>query len=741
VRRHPEVKKTGRGMSRSEFFVAGWKVEPQLHCLVKGETSVHLEPKVMQVLVELAGHAGEVLSKDDLIKSVWPNTFVGDDALIRCVSELRRVFEDDPRSPRVIQTISKVGYRLIAPVTYPAAEAPTPSAEKVVEPNPAVTSVTGSGAAVSMRAEPAKAEAAMPPTAKGRRWIIPAAAALSVSLLAGSWMLVHRYRAASSSPALRTISFTSYEGSERQPAFSPDGNHVAFSWTGEAGSDQRWNIYVKMVDSETPLRLTNANAADLSPAWSPDGKWIAFIRSSAQGNGVYIVPSIGGPERKIYDLHCFIDWDDPGISWSPDGKLLIFPDFKSQSSPSTIVSLDVATLQATKLTNIPDSWDGDSTPEFSPDGTKIAFTRGEEGATRNIYVMDANGHNPRPLTKEGALIQGLTWTPDGKSIVFSSSIGGSMSLWSVSVAGNRAPERLPVGATNAITPAISPSGDRLAYSEGSSRWYLMRVDLKSPQLPVTKLVSSTEQDTAARISPDGKQIAFQSWRSGAQEIWVSAADGTGPVRMTFFNGSLTGSPSWSPDGKQLAFDSRPRGWSHIFVMNSAGGTPRQVTDGDYNDIIPSWSHDGNWIYSGSKRGKSWQIWKVNVNTRELVQVTTQGGFFGTESPDGKWFYYIKYDQPGLWRVPVNGGAEDKVLNDPPVESWGFCLTKDGIYYMNAKAGLEFRPYNASTSIEVGKLDRMPSRFSSMTVSPDGRWLIYSDHVSGGNNLMMVENFR
>ncbi|MGP8186398.1 MAG: winged helix-turn-helix domain-containing protein [Terracidiphilus sp.] len=102
---------------QSEFWVNGWLVRPQANSLEKGGKVCHLEPKIMQVLVELATHPNEVLSKDRLLESLWQDTFVSDDALVRCISEIRSVFGDDPRSPQVIQTIPKSGYRLVASVT------------------------------------------------------------------------------------------------------------------------------------------------------------------------------------------------------------------------------------------------------------------------------------------------------------------------------------------------------------------------------------------------------------------------------------------------------------------------------------------------------------------------------------------------------------------------------------------------------------------------------------------------
>jgi len=127
---------------QGNFRIGEWRVQPQINCVSKNGSEVHLEPKVMQVLVLLSEHQGEVVSKDRLLQTVWPGVFVGEDVLTRSISEIRRVLADDARSPRFIQTIPKSGYRLIAPVTFdpPAArqaEAELPSvAAQVIQPEP-----------------------------------------------------------------------------------------------------------------------------------------------------------------------------------------------------------------------------------------------------------------------------------------------------------------------------------------------------------------------------------------------------------------------------------------------------------------------------------------------------------------------------------------------------------------------------------------------------------------------------
>lgn len=112
-------------MQRS-FRVSDWDVEPQLNSLTGPERTAHLEPKVMQVLVYLAEHAGQIVAKDRLLQQVWPDTFVSDDVLTRSISELRRAFGDDAREPRFIQTIPRGGYRLIAIVSASPAHGAAP---------------------------------------------------------------------------------------------------------------------------------------------------------------------------------------------------------------------------------------------------------------------------------------------------------------------------------------------------------------------------------------------------------------------------------------------------------------------------------------------------------------------------------------------------------------------------------------------------------------------------------------
>jgi Tol biopolymer transport system component/DNA-binding winged helix-turn-helix (wHTH) protein len=695
----------------------------------------------MQVLVELAARPGEVVHKEELMQRVWPNTFVGDDVLTRCVYELRRVFDDKPRDPRVIQTVSKIGYRLIAQIT----PIPVPIGEPSAEPSAAPAQASNSDTVPPTPQEPLPAsqdiQTVGPLLSRPTIWTAVALAVL-VLTLGGIWAMRANRAEAPQAATFKAVPFTSYPGAERQPAFSPMGDQIAFTWNGEDNGES-WSIYVKLIGSEAPLRLTKAPAEDMSPAWSPDGKWIAFIRRSHNGNFIYMVPAIGGPERKLFDLHCAIDWDEPGLSWSPDGKSLVFPDGKSEDNPSSLVSLSLETLRTKPVTFPMNSWDGDYSPAFSPDGTKIAFVRGTDVGSRDVYIVETTGGEPVKLTAGHQQIHGLAWTVNGNAIVFSSNAGGGVSLWRVPVSGGE-PQRLPFGSDRAFTPTIAPKGDRLAYSQGSDTWSVMRVDMKSPHSTPVRLISSTEQDSAPQLSHDTKFVAFQSRRSGSQEIWVSSTSAASPVKLTSFNGPMTGSPSWSPDDRQIAFDSRTEGRSHIFVIDANGGPSRRLTEGQFNDILPNWSKDGNWIYFSSKRTGKWQVWRASVNSTQVEQVTKHGGFVAKESPDGRWLYYTKYDTSGLWRVPLFGGEEAKILNEPPVGYWGyFSVSSGGVYFLNlgdTSSSIDFYDSSRNTRSTIYTLSRPPVRFSSLTVSDDGRWILYTDAVSRYRDLFLTENF-
>jgi len=706
------------------FFIGDWRADPSLHSITGAAGEVRLEPKVMQVLVELAEHPGQVVSKDRLLHTVWADTFVGDEVLARAISELRRVFGDDPKAPQFIQTIPKGGYRLIAPVRF----------ESRADQNEPVTLDAGS----------AQRSKTMP-WARRLVWGTVSAAAIVSIAFALAARLKTAPRGPSPAPS-RTVPFTSFPGLEWTPSFSPDGSRLAFESSFPGDDESR--IFVKLIGDDPPQQLTNGPGSDMYPAWSPDGRSIAFARVATEGIGLFMVPAIGGPARRVMDLTGQKPWWNCSTRprWAPDGRQLVFTSKEGQSCRVEVLSL--ATFDRRVLTS-PTAPAHDAVPVYSPDGRSIAFVRNRNYFMGDIYVVPVSGGSATRLTNDDADTWGqLAWTPDGRYIVFSSDRGGSQALWRIPAAGGP-PERLADGGDSAVDPAIDSTGHRLAYVRHQIDAQIYELDPTRPQDAPRVVAPSSRDEDAPQYSPDGRKIVFASARGGVtDDIWVADADGSNPVRLTFFDRFETGTPRWSPDGRWIAFDSAVNGSFDIFVVRAIGGSSRRLTTDPANDARPSWSRDGRWIYFESARTGSSQIWKMPVEGGKAIQITKRGGFGGFESFDGKYFYYSKGErESGIWRVPVAGGPEEPVLPDVPQSGYsrGWALVDDGLYFMDSRnvhrPSVEFFSFATRQRMHIATLPKtaMPVG-SNLTISPDRRHLLVVMVEQISADIMLVENF-
>ena len=164
---------------------------------------------------------------------------------------------------------------------------------------------------------------------------------------------------------------TSYPGSEGSPSLSPDGNQVAFSWDGER--QDNFDIYVRLLDGGTPLRLTTDAAADRAPSWSPDGRLIAFFRRKEGRGSIMIVSPLGGPERKLTDLNA--SGRVVQLAWTSDSRFLAFSDRTPAAERFSIFMISVADGQRRKVTTSAETGIGEEMPAISPDGRTCSITK------------------------------------------------------------------------------------------------------------------------------------------------------------------------------------------------------------------------------------------------------------------------------------------------------------------------------------------------------------------------------
>jgi serine/threonine protein kinase/sugar lactone lactonase YvrE len=401
--------------------------------------------------------------------------------------------------------------------------------------------------------------------------------------------------ASSPAPPQKLVQLTSFPGEERHPAFSPDGQQLAFTWTGEAGDDP--DVYVMSVAGGSPLRLTSDPSDEEFPAWSPDGRRIAFRRSNGSSAGLHVVSPLGGPTTKVADLGAVGSHGGPypSLAWTSDGRSLVAAHRGPNGGTLLLVPVDQGQTRVL-LSN-----DGRLvSPAVSPDGRFLAYAACSRPWVCDLFVAalgsEALAGPPRRLTPRLVGNMGLVWSRDGRSLVYSDSSESPERLWRVAVSGESPPERVEVAGSGARDPAVSRASERLAFSRSSRPWDEDIWSLERGQ-PARPLIAHTVTDSFPEYSPDGKRLAF-TWSPPGDRyrIHVANADGSNAVALATGAAQDQGCPAWSPDGRRIAFDAAgPDRTAALFVVDSDGGAARQLTESETYDNCPAWSGDGRWL--------------------------------------------------------------------------------------------------------------------------------------------------
>ena len=584
-----------------------------------------------------------------------------------------------------------------------------------------------------------------PPVAnlRGARIAGALAVCAAVFVAALAWRALNRV----SVPA-QLLPLASHPGEEGPPALSPDGNLVAFAWSGHADAGPT-DIYVKAVESEAVRRLTDTPFSETSPAWSPDGHSLAFVRD---GQGVFTMSQLGGAERQVSP-------SGTHVAWAGDSKSVLIRDREANTRPFGIYQLFLDTLERRQLTQAPVGA-GDWRFEVSPDGATLAFIRFEKVGIADVYVVPMKGGEPRRLSNWNAAIEGLSWTPDGREIVYSVDEPAASRLWRIHT-NSATPDRglpiadIPVAALNpSISRPLPGQPARLAFQTITRDFDLQLTDLHGR--PVKDIfesepfANSTRIEGSARFSPDGSRIAFASFRSGAPEVWVAERDGGGLRQLTTLGATGVLIGGWSPDGTRVAFEAAVAGNTDVYLVGADGGHLRRLTTEPTMEGVPSWSHYGQWIYLVSTRGGAIpDVWRVSPNGGEPIRVTRSGGFEPRESPDGRHLFYLDRHPGGapiegrLMRVPVAGGREEVVLEH--VRPFLWSVTEIGIVFVTREPGfdaIDVYRFSDRRVARLGKLGfRIPGRYTHMTVSGDGRWALATKMTRFDSDLMRLDNFR
>ena len=487
-------------------------------------------------------------------------------------------------------------------------------------------------------------------TQRRRFPVVPAGAAALLALgFAIGFAAERRTHRAGLSAAAGVRQLTFAPGEIGEPAVSPDGGSFVYV----AGSGGTSEIFLQRVGGQNPISLTpGEKKTDTQPAFSPDGNQIAF-RSERDGGGIFLMGATGENRRRLTDFGF-----DP--AWSPDGKEIVVStegvmDPLARSGTGALVAIDVATGAKRRV------FEGDAVqPSWSPHGARIAYWALPKGSgQRDIWTVPAAGESagaPVPVTSDAPTDWNPVWSPTGDYLYFGSDRGGSFNIWRVPIderSGKAlgAPEPVTVPATTVGRFCLLHDGKTILFQ---SRHY-NAVFAKIPFDPLAgrpagqevPLFRSTVLQLDPDLSPDGSTLVMRT-QGSKEDLFVLRTDGTGLRKLTD-DAFRNRGPSWSPDGTRIAFYSNRSGHYDLWTINADGSGLTAVTRGAGRGLwYPRWSPDGRLLSSPDGTGSY------------LVRADAPAGQAGLEPlpPLGRGLWFQASDWSPDGRMIVGSATTD-----------------------------------------------------------------------------------
>lgn len=584
-----------------DFRVGCWLVQPRLNTVSRDGARVQLEPKVMEVLVCLARHAGEPLSKEKLIQIVWPGTFVTDDVLKRCISQLRHVFEDNARDPRTIETIPKRGYRLVMPIVL------------VTTAEQQLTTASGAKASTPTRQFP-------------WRWVAGVSAGIFALVALVTWL-----RSPPPSPKVKAIKQITHDGLSKSRFLTEGSRLYIREWNGTGNFVL---VQASVNGGETFPILTPFTNIDIQDIYPDHSQLLveSFMGTESE-HPFWILPLPGGAPRRLADIVAH------GGAWSQDGRRLVF----ARGAELLLANADGTDVhKLVTVSGVP------LTPRFSPDGSHIRFTLTVSGESSSaIWEVHTDGSDLRPVFsgwRSSPLECCGSWSSDGRYYFFAS----GTDIWAlrenVELPSKRnRPLQLTAGPLAFSNPIASPNGKTLFVVGEQFHGELLRYDSHSGKLVrFLSGISAGELD----FSRDGQWVTYVSYPG--RVLWRCRVDGSERIQLT--NTPVSAMlPRWSPDGSQIVYSATQEGkpWK-MFLISSQGGTAVELLPlGDYSQVDATWSPEGSRIAFGQLNA-SGPVLLLDLQTHQVSTLSAPENVFSPRwSPDGQHIAALSSDSKKL----------------------------------------------------------------------------------------------
>jgi Tol biopolymer transport system component/DNA-binding winged helix-turn-helix (wHTH) protein len=756
-----------------------FEVDPRAGELRKAGMKLKLSGQPFQVLCILLERPGEVTTREELQKRLWPNTFVDvDHNLNTAINKIREVLGDSAESPRFVETLPRRGYRFIAPVG-----GGVPSSGQLAEELPP-------------ESEPPRFPQSPPPAEKSvprpkRTLTILATCCACVLLVGAGWFAYKKWHAnLPATPVQRALTrLTSEDGLQTGATWSADGRFIAYA--SDRGG--KFEIWVQQVSGGDPIQITKGPAQNWQPDWSPDGKYIAY-RSEEGDGGIYITPALGGAgqQRKIASF---------GYSplWSPDSSRILLQQTGFLGKKIYVIGLDgsppreVLTDQERNQTVMFSTW--------HPDGRRITSWVVNEAKNLSsatipqLWTEPLDGgpavetRFPPELQKQIEAVAAtpgvvefrtdfrFAWAPSGNAIYFERTFRGARNVWRMTVDPVTLQavkvERLTTSPGLDAEFAISRDGSKLAFTSERQQIRGWDVPLNAnggritgPGQPVT---SPGIEAWNFDLSPDGRKLAVGGDRDGRIGIWLTSVPNGREEPMVPDDAYLRDAPIWSPDGKWAAYVRHPASYSsntsQVVAWSTESHNEYSVGQKTSNGrIVYDWSRDGKslLIVQANDPASPPEIWQLPIDksksepsARRIASDPNYELYQPHMSPNGRWIVfdavsYLSHSaESTLYTIPSAGG---------PPESWNRITdsrqwddkprwSPDGktIYYLSERRGffnlwgMHFDPVNGKpqgkpfqvTSFESPNL-MIPRQIPAVDISITSDRLILPLALTSGN---------
>ncbi|HEX8027421.1 MAG TPA: LpqB family beta-propeller domain-containing protein [Vicinamibacterales bacterium] len=691
-----------------ELSGASWEFEEfrvmtEKRLLIAGDRVVPLTSKAFDTLLVLIENRDRVVTKDELLRFVWPDVEVEEGNLTQQIFLLRKALGETAQHPRHIVTIPGHGYRFTARVTQ-------------ISSDPDAAALQPSGALAS-------------PPRRDATLTVTALATFGLATIGLIWMPLDK---ASPTDFTTYVTKITANGKASASAISRDGRLVAYV---ENDGDQ-YSLWLKQLGTEAKTTVIPRQPLEmLSPSFSPDGDYIYFGRRSPLGpmGVLYRVPTFGGVETPVLE-----DVDSP-ISFSPDGREFVFMR-GTEEGPTIVVAAADGSSQHVLATRKAPLGFGFFAPDWSPDGKLVAAVVNDTSdETSAIVLLPLDKGSTRELYKTNLGIGRLRWLPDGSAVITVMSerlqrrVFGGVSagaIWRIDYPNGRA-QRLTADLANhdPCCLDIGANGSVVANISNSMVSDLWMASADRPDVLIKQVTS--DHPVVARHSwlPDNDTIVY---RDLTGRLYGAKRNG-GTVRLQIPDGQeVTGGVSACGDGRYLVFSTMPA--KNIWRVSPTAGAPRKLTNG-VNDFNPSCSPDGKWVFYASRERDYVSLWRVSIEGGEPTPLNLTNSYDVLPSPTGRMILYqtdwveegADRNRPDRWEVISSSDMKRLFTFDAAGDRIGM-MTKwapdeSGVDYIVTQGGvsniwrqkLAGGPPLQITHLSVG-------RIFTFAWSPDGRWL-------------------